>query len=77
MELAKAIFFNQFRYLKYHLVQPLVQQSTTGEDKVSRSVDLLTDYDLQKTDFDTICEMTQFPGRNNLMSKVFDLYSSI
>ena len=58
------------RYLRWHLTQPLLQQSKTGEVEVPKVTQLLDDYDLTREDFDSLMEIGQYQGRDNYMSKV-------
>jgi len=52
------------------LTQPLLSQSKTGEQEVSKATKLLGDYDLTREDFDSLMEVGQFQGKVNYMSQV-------
>ena len=62
-----ALNMDYLPHLRQKLTRPLVDRAQEGVREV---VDLLGQYDLQKDDFDTMMEVTQWSGRPDPMSKV-------
>lgn len=56
-----------FPHLRCSLTSPLVEQGNNGVPQV---VQLLDDYDLLREDFDSILDVTAWPGSKDPMSQV-------
>nr|CAB3265534.1 replication factor C subunit 1-like [Phallusia mammillata] len=57
-------------YMRWHLCQPLMKQSKTGENEVPGVTKLLSDYDFVREDFDSLMEVGQYDGQPNYLNKV-------